>query len=101
MPWHLRAQPAAFQRQMTPFLRRPGRSATAAVLFLATLALAQGCVAVPTSPIAGPDPANPSVRTPPVAYRSTVAPYVSRRPGEPTPWREQNERVGPPAKPAE
>jgi hypothetical protein len=99
MPWHLQAPPAAFQRQMTPIVRRPGRFAT--VLILATLALAQGCVAVPSPPIVGRDPANPSVRTPPVSYRSTVAPYVSRRPSEPTPWREQNERVAPPARPAE
>ena len=99
MPWYLRAQPAAFQRQMTPLRRRSGRFAT--VLIIAMLALAQGCVAVPSPPIAGRDPSNPSVRTPPVGYRSTVAPYVSRRPSEPTPWREQNERVGPSAKPAE
>jgi hypothetical protein len=99
MPWHLRAQPAAFGRRMTPFFRRPGRFAT--VLILAALALAQGCVAVPSPPVVSRDPSSPSARTPPVGYRSTVAPYVSRRPAEPTPWQEQNERVAPPARPAE
>jgi hypothetical protein len=93
MPWHLRAWPAAFRRRMTPLSRRLRRPATA--LVIAALAFAHGCTALPNPPIAGADPASPAARTPPVGYRSTVGPYVSRRPAEPAPWREQNQRVAP------
>lgn len=64
-----------------------------AVLMLAGLLPA--CVGTLAKPLAGPDPADPGIRTPRVGYRSTVAPYVSQRPVEPGPWREQNERVAP------
>jgi hypothetical protein len=57
------------------------------------------CSQAPPSPFAGRDPSNPQAAVPPVAYRSTVAPYVSRRPVEPRPWGEQNERVAPAEKP--
>jgi hypothetical protein len=60
-----------------------------------------GCSAPPASPVVGRDPSNPSSRTPAVGYRSTTAPYSSQRPVEPGPWREQNERAMPPAKPAQ
>ena len=99
MPWHLRAQPAAIVRPMLPFLCRP--STRAAILILGMLAFAPGCTAVPSLPMVGGDPSRASTRTPPVAYRSTVAPYVSRRPAAPAPWRPQNERVAPPSRPAE
>jgi hypothetical protein len=62
---------------------------------LAFAALAAGCAQSPPQPLAGPNPANPSVPTRPVVYRSTVAPYTSQRPVEPAPWRGQNERVAP------
>ena len=97
MPWQSRANPAAFARRMAPYLRRLGSPAAVSLL----AALAQGCAATPTSPFAGPDPSDPSVRTPAVSARATTAPYASRRPVEPGPWREQNERVTPPAKTAE
>jgi len=45
------------------------------------------------------DPADPAARTAGVGYRSTIAPYSSLRPSTPAPWREQNQRVAPSAKP--
>src|SRR5262245_26993451 len=89
MPSQLRARSVAIRRQLIPRLSRP------IWLFLLT-ALLQGCTGVPRSPTVGPDPSQPSARTPAVGYRSTTAPYVSRRPVDPSPWREQNERVAPP-----
>lgn len=86
-----RACSAAFKRLTTPCRCLLGRLATVLLFSL----LVQGCAATPRSPFLGPDPSNPSARTPPVGYRSTVAPYSSRRPVDPVPWREQNERVAP------
>jgi len=57
--------------------------------------LVQACNATTASPWRGPDPSDPSVRVAPASYRSTVGSYVSQRPVEPRPWREQNERVAP------
>jgi len=64
---------------------------TAAVLTLA------GCMPA-TVPLAGADPADPSVKVAGVGYRSTIAPYTSLRPTAPRSWREQNERVAPTSK---
>ena len=88
MPSQLRARSVAIGRQIIPRLSShlavgPGQPAA-------------GCTGAPRSPTVGPDPSNPSARTPAVGYRSTTAPYVTRRPVDPAPWREQNERVGPP-----
>jgi len=96
MPWQLRAYLAAFGRPTTPLRRRLCRLVSVPVL----AALAHGCTAVPTSPFLGPDPADASVRTPAVGYRSTIAPFTSRRPVDPAPWREQNEQVAPAPKPS-
>ena len=60
-----------------------------------------GCTAPPAAPVVGPDPSDPSARTPAVDYRSTTAPYTSRRPVQPGPWREQNERAAPQPKSAQ
>jgi hypothetical protein len=49
--------------------------------------------------LAGQDPANPGARVPAAAYRSPVGPYVSRRPVEPSPWQDQNDRTAPAPKP--
>jgi hypothetical protein len=62
---------------------------------IALALLASACAAVPTAPIAGPDPADPDARVAATGYRSTIEPYESRRPVEPVPWRERNERVSP------
>jgi hypothetical protein len=57
--------------------------------------LIAGCADAPRPPLAGPDPADPGARVPRVDYRSTVGSYRSRRPAEPAPGGEQNERVTP------
>jgi hypothetical protein len=61
---------------------------------LLTCGLLTGCAAPPDVALQ-PHPADPHARAPAVGYRSTTAPYVSRRPVAPAPWREQNERVAP------
>ena len=67
---------------------------------LAALALlVEACTPPPPAPMAGPDPANPHMRVPAVAYRSVVGPYESRRPVEPQPWQGQNDRIAPAPKP--
>jgi hypothetical protein len=76
-----------------------------AAVCAAALAIS-GCAAPPVAPAVGPDPSNPAARTPAVDYRSTTAPYSSRRPVEPGPspeqsWREQNERAAPQPKSAQ
>src|SRR3954468_23072485 len=57
--------------------------------------LLHACSAPPPLPSAEADPSNPEAAVPPARYRSTVAPFSSRRPAEPRPWIEQNERVTP------
>jgi hypothetical protein len=63
----------------------------------ALAAFVAACAPPPPAPLAGPDPANPYMRVPAVAYRSAVGPYESRRPVEPQPWQGQNDRLAPPA----
>jgi len=58
-----------------------GWATPAAVAALVLLIAA--CTPVPSTPLAGPDPANPRARVPALAYRSPVEPYVSRRPVDP------------------
>jgi hypothetical protein len=53
------------------------------------------CAPMPPAVVLGPDPADPAVRVPAVQYRSVVASYRSRRPVDPGPWRNQNEKVNP------
>jgi len=61
----------------------------------AACTLLSACAAGPQRPLAGPDPAAPEARVPATVYRPVLSGYVSRRPVEPAPWREQNERVAP------
>ena len=63
--------------------------------------LISACVTAPEPPLAGPDPSSPTARVPATAYRPVLGGYVSQRPVEPAPWREQNERVAPSENPAE
>jgi hypothetical protein len=95
MSAHLRADPAAGHparaTRSSPWGCKPP------LLVLALILLA-GCAPAPTSPFAGADPSDPAVRVPPVGYRPTVAPYQRQRPVEPAPWREQNDRLAPPAR---
>jgi hypothetical protein len=90
MSAHIRAFDAAGERaDARPFQLRFGVLAVGLVLLLA------GCADAPRSPAAGPDPSDPGARAPRVDYRSTIGPYKSQRPVDPTPWTEQNERVAP------
>lgn len=70
---------------------------------LAGLALAAallgGCAASPPAPVAGVHPADADAPVARTAYRGVIAPYSSQRPRDPSPWRENNERVAPEAKP--
>jgi len=76
---------------------RPIRSFVALAAMAIATALA-GCAQ--TSPrFAGPDPSDPLTQVRPATYRSVVAPYTSQRPVEPSPWRDQNDRVAPAPKP--
>jgi hypothetical protein len=93
---HARTRAAAVGRQATlPIYRWTSLLAVVAALAL----LIEACTPVPPAPLAGPDPADPGNRAPAVAYRSPVGPYVSRRPVEPSPWQDQNDRIAPAAKP--
>jgi hypothetical protein len=86
---------ALFVREFARPFARFARLAAVAGLAV----LVQSCADVPRSPFSGPDPSDPKTRTRAVDYRSTLAPYESRRPAEPASWRELNERVAPSASP--
>ncbi|SFP98290.1 hypothetical protein SAMN05216330_11322 [Bradyrhizobium sp. Ghvi] len=65
---------------------------------LASAALAlSGCMPATTS-VTPADPADPAAKVARAGYRSTIAPYTSLRPAPPSPWRERNDAVAPPAK---
>jgi len=92
---HVRMRAAAVARQaMLPIHRWPSFAAVAALALLI-----DACTPVPPVPLAGPDPADPRARVPALAYRSPLGPYVSRRPVEPSPWQDQNDRIAPVPKP--
>ncbi len=75
-------------------------SGRARALIVIILAFAPaGCMS--GVPLAGADPADPAAKTAAIGYRSVVAPYASLRPRAPASWREQNDRVAPPAKSGE
>jgi hypothetical protein len=57
--------------------------------------LTAACLSTPERPAAGAGPSDPKVRVPAAAYRPILGGYVSQRPVEPAPWREQNDRVAP------
>jgi hypothetical protein len=90
---------ASFRARYAAFFRRwallcpPRFEALAAAATLALLIA--GCAAAPPQSFGGPDPSDSDVRVPAVRYRSTLGPFTSQRPVEPTAWREQNERVAP------
>jgi hypothetical protein len=75
-----------------------GISALRVALLLALL-LISACSAVPPSPVAGQNPSDANAAAPRATYRTVVGPYSSQRPGDPSAWREQNERIAPEAKP--
>ena len=86
---------AAGHRQTPSSINRCMRFAA----FVALASFVVACTPPPPAPLAGPDPADPRTRVPPVAYRSAVGPYESRRPVEPQPWQGQNDRVAPAPQP--
>ena len=89
---YIQAKSAAlWGRRMLPFQKR----IVPAIGVVALCLLTAGCVATPGKPIAGIDPSAENVRVPSAGYRSTTGGYISQRPVEPGPWREQNERITP------
>jgi hypothetical protein len=68
------------------------------VSLLLAASLVAGCSAAPPASLAG-DPSDPNAAAPRVGYRTVVGPYASQRPGEPSGWREQNDRIAPEVKP--
>ncbi len=79
---------------MSPFFRAPVLAPAAILLAVA------GCSwNPPSAPQAGPDPADVSVPVRPVTDIGVTGAYQSFRPVTPRSWREQNERVAPPARP--
>lgn len=75
-----------------------GFAALRATLLLAAFLLA-GCASAPPAPLAWSDPADSAAPAPRATYQTVVGPYASRRPRDPSAWREQNERIAPEAKP--
>jgi hypothetical protein len=89
-----------FAHPIARSLERIGRRSTSqfilpALALLLSAFVATGCTSAPPAPIAGPNPANASAATPPVAYRSVIGPYTSNRPRDPSEWGEQNQRITP------
>jgi hypothetical protein len=80
-------------------MRRPRLQSTSTkalcIAAIASLGLLVTACTATTRPVAGADPSDPTVRVPAATYRSVVGGYLSRRPAEPAPWREQNQRVAP------
>jgi hypothetical protein len=70
-----------------------GRAPT--LIAIALVVLLAGCSSSPAPQSAALDPADPAAPAAATAYRSTTGAYTSRRPVEPGPWRQQNERVAP------
>lgn len=91
---HSSRRSAVFDGQDPMSLQGWARRATAVVLALLPLA----CSPAPPA-FRGTDPSDPQAPVRPIAYRSTVAGYTSRRPAEPRPWSEQNRRVAPAEQP--
>jgi len=64
------------------------------VITISALLLA-ACTTAPARPIAAHDPADPDAPVSAVRHRTALGTYISQRPVDPAPWREQNERVAP------
>lgn len=71
------------------------RAASLIFFALALALLLGGCAAAPPAPVVTHDPADPDVPVAHTRYKPALSGYVSRRPVEPKPWREQNDRVAP------
>jgi hypothetical protein len=71
------------------------RRVLAPMRVIAFCLIAAACTPSPERLAAGVTAADPAAPVPASAYRSVLSGYVSQRPAEPAPWREQNERVAP------
>jgi hypothetical protein len=91
MKMRFEAQRTPCARLLRPLLERLRWPALVCPLFLSIAC----CTRTLPLPISGASPANAASPTRAVSYRSTITPYVSRRPAEPAPWKGQNERVAP------
>jgi hypothetical protein len=80
---------------LSPFLCVRSAQPRVAAMVAALGLLTAACAANPDRQAAGPDPADAQVRVPAAGYRPVLSGYVSQRPVEPAPWREQNDRVAP------
>jgi hypothetical protein len=70
------------------------------IIFAALFAfLTAACAASTAGPVAGLDAADPETPVPPVRTANALGGYVSQRPVDPAPWRQQNQNVTPKAKP--
>lgn len=83
---------------VSPFADAPLARARSLVSVL-ILFLLTACARPPGPLHAGPDPSEPDARVPAAGYRPVASGYVSQRPVEPAPWRQQNDRVTPTEKP--
>lgn len=62
---------------------------------LLLIGMLAGCTVARIAPLVVADPSDPNVPVRSARYSSVIAGYVSQRPVNPKPWREQNERVTP------
>jgi hypothetical protein len=70
------------------------------IIFAALFALLTAACAVSTAgPVTGLNAADPDAPVPPVRTASALGTYVSQRPVDPKPWRQQNQNVAPKAQP--
>lgn len=97
MPRHIRL--ARDRRGLNAILTARSCIRWAGIGLVATMLA--GCAASAQNRLlARADPADPSGPSRPVGYRSVTDGYVSQRPVNPAPWRQQNEQVTPPAQPS-
>jgi hypothetical protein len=88
-----RTRAAAIVPQCVPSAPRVAAFAAAAISVLLA-----ACSQTPQR-LAGPDPSDPQAPARPAAYRSVIGPYAGQRPVEPSPWRDQNDRLAPTPQP--
>jgi hypothetical protein len=78
---------SSHHRARVAFFGRSQPASTVSLIIVISLAIIlQGCAARPTVPFAGADPADASSPAPAITRRSTIGPFASLRPVDPTPW---------------
>jgi len=88
-----RTRAAASARRRVPSARGVAAFAVAAIA-----GLPAACSQAPHR-LAGPDPSDPRASVRPASYRPVIGSYAGQRPVEPSPWRDQNDRIAPGPKP--